>query len=58
MEKAEDLDHAEQGGERDVREQAEGLLRWDPRRKQVSTSPQREHQSWNLVEGEEFISTF
>ena len=54
----ESRDHAEQGGEQDIHKQVEGLLRWDPRRKYVSTSPQRQHQSWNLVGGEEIISTF
>ena len=51
MEKAEDMNYPEQGGEQNVGMQVEGLLRWDPRRKQVSTGPQRQHQSWNLVGG-------
>ena len=43
-EKAEDSENAEQGGEQDVREQAEGLQRQDLWRKQVSVGLQILHQ--------------
>ena len=46
MKKAEDPEHAEQGGEQADSEQEARLPGWDPPRTQVLTDPQKLHPPW------------